>query len=805
MRHFLLLLIAACLGGAALAQNGNTLSIKVWNNSNAPLAHATVELLRADSALVKIGATDTAGKVQFSNLTTGSYLLRITRVGYAAHHTAAIAVSGFTELPPVVLTHTAATLNTVTVSARKPFIEMRPDKTVVNLEAGITNVGTTALEALEKLPGVTVDKDGNISLKGRSGVLVLLDGKQTYLDAAQLSSLLGGMSAAQLSSVEIMDQPSARYDAAGNAGIINIITKKVKQRGFNGSLSTAYSQGFYPKSNNSLQLAYRSGKLHYFLNYSLNANQSFTDIYALRRYYAADGKTVAAQLEQPSRFTGKGHSHNLRLGADYFITPKTTLGVMLNGLQLQRKSEGGNTALWMDAAGNPDSLIQTGSQSTTTYKTGGANFNFRHQFSATQELTADVDLLRYRINNGQWFQNFAVFPDTYSEASRADIPSAINILSGKADYSQQVRGTKLEGGWKSSHITTDNLADYHYLDSSQWKPDFGKSNHFLYEENIHALYVNAQTSLNRWDLQGGLRYEATDYNAAQLGNDQRKDSSFSRSYNSLFPSAYLTYRADSSNRFSFSATRRIDRPAFQKLNPFVFIINKYTYQQGNPFMRPQYTWNVEVNHLYKEVLTTGISYSSTRDYISQIFPVDTSGIILYTEGNLGRLQQWGLEVGVQLQPASFWSFNAHAALNYKKLEGVIWTAQAASITQYTISMAHQLKLGSGWSGELSGFYTSRSQVDLQEVLDPAGQLSAGLAKNVLQNKVTLKLAVRDIFYTQWMKGMTYFEGADEYFKLTRDTRVATLSATWRFGKGTRTSRRNTGSAADEIQRVGAGG
>ena len=804
MRYLYFLLIT-CIGLLpAQAQTENALLLKVKTGSGTPVAHATVELLRPDSSLVKISVTDTAGTSYFNQLANGEYYLRISSVGFAPYQSSLITIKGRTELPVIILNAGTETLGTVTVTARKPFIEMRPDKTIVNLEVGITNVGTTALEALEKLPGVTVDKDGNISLKGKSGVLILLDGKQTYMDAAQLSSMLGGMSAAQLSQVEIMDQPSARYDAAGNAGIINIKTKKEKQKGFNGSISSAYSQGFYPKNNNSLQLNYRSGRFNYFANYSFNRNESFTNVYALRRYYEADGKTVASQLEQPSRFHGKGYTHNLRVGTDYFVNSKTTLGVTANGLLLKRNSQGGNNALWMNAGGRTDSLISTQSTSGTDFTTGGANFNFRHQFSSDRELTADVDVLRYQLESDQYFENKLLFPQTYTEASRAAVPSRINIISAKADYSQQVKSVKVEAGWKSSHITTNNKAAHEYRDGNQWRTDLGKSNHFLYEENIHAVYTNAQTEKGAWNLQGGLRYETTSYAAEQLGNALRKDSSFSRSYNSLFPSLFVSYQADSSHRLSFTANRRIDRPAFQNLNPFVFIINKYTYQQGNPFMRPQYTWNFEATHQFKEVLTTGISYSSTKDYISQVFPADTSGIIIYTNGNIGRLQQWGFDVGMQLSPLPFWSFNANAVINRKKLEGALWKEYSARITQYTISMAHQFKLPKGWSGELSGFYNSRSQVDLQEVLDPAGQLSAGIGKNIFNNKVSLKLAVRDIFYTQWMKGLTYFDGADEYFKLTRDTRVATFSATWRFGKGARTTRRNTGSAADEIQRVGAG-
>jgi iron complex outermembrane receptor protein len=296
----------------------------------------------------------------------------------------------------------------------------------------------------------------------------------------------------------------------------------------------------------------------------------------------------------------------------------------------------------------------------------------------------------------------------------------------------------------------------------------------------------------------------TSYDANQLGNALVKDSSFSRKYNSFFPSVFATYEKDSANTFSFRTSRRIDRPAFQKLNPFLFIINKYTYQRGNPYYRPQFTWNFEVGHVYKNTLMTGISYSETRDYFSQIFPVDSAGIVLYTEGNLGKLQNLGASVGVQLSPLHWWSFTAQTVVNRKKMQGTITRSMVATITQYNINLNNQFRFSKGWSGELSGFYNSKSQQDIQEIVDPSGQISIGIAKSVLNNQGTLKFAFRDMFYTNWMKGLTTFNNATEYFKLNRDTRVGTISFIWRFGKLFKTNKRSEGAAGEEVQRVGNG-
>ena len=802
MQKLVLFISSLVLTSICCAQNDAGIIIKLLNEENQPVQGATVELLKKDSSVVKIQLSDSTGITSFENLAPDVYLVRISRVGFFPYLSNNVFPASNNNLKVHIINlHTgSANLSNVTVTAKKPFIELQPDKTVVNLEASATNVGTTALEALEKLPGITVDKDGNISLKGRSGVLILIDGKQTYLDPAQLSSLLNGMNSSQISQVEIITNPSAKYDAAGNSGIINIKMKKNRQVGFNGSVSTSYGQGTYYKNNNILQLNYRNGRVNLFFNYSLNANRNYMELYALRTYYK--NGNVASFLEQPSLIKNKGTTDNIRSGIDYTLNNKTNLGLTFSATMLARVSNGRGTALWQSPNRTTDSLIETYSNNSTDFRNGGINFNFKHSFSPSKEFTADVDLLGYRIKGKQFFENALIASSVVSEATRADLPTDINIVSGKADYSEQIRNLKWEAGWKSSHITTDNIAAYQFREGGLWKEDYGKSNHFIYEEDIHAVYTNAQTKLKKWSLQGGLRFEMTSYDAAQLGNILVKDSSFSRSYNSLFPSLFVSYAADSIHTFSFMAGRRIDRPVFQKLNPFLFIINKYTYQKGNPFYRPQFTWNTEISHKYKDALITSASYSVTKDYFSQIFPIDTNGIVLYTEGNLGKLQVFALSTSVQLHPAKWWSLSANVVYNHKILNATIYESWRRSVNQFNINLNNQLRFKKGWSGEISGFYISQSQHDIQEVVEPAGQLSLGVSKTVLKSKGTVRLAARDLFHTQWMKGFTYFDSATEYFEMFRDTRVVTLSFTYRFGKAFKTSRRSSGAASDEMQRVG---
>lgn len=775
------------------------MQVRVVGENGQPLAYTTVELLRGDSALLKVAVTDSSGGVRFDH-NRETHLVKISRSGYRGqvHKVETPSVPLLVTLLPL-----SGALQGVTVTTRKPFLEMQPGRTVVNLENNISSVGTSVLETLEKLPGVTVDKEGGIRLKGRAGVTVMIDGKPTYLSGADLNNLLNGMSASSLAQIELMDQPPAQYDAAGNAGIINLRTKKIRTAGWNGTLTTAYAQGQYPKANNSLLLNYRNGRWNLFLNYSNNISRNFWEVTALRTYLAPDEKTVLSYLDQPSYTDIRTRLHNLRTGIDYSFNAKTSLGLTLTGTDLLKENTADNTASWLNARGATDSLINTVTSTTTDFHNLGGTLSFHHALSATRELSADIDMLNYGITTRQAFQNQTVFPLNDSELTRGRIPTSIGILSAKADYSSQEKGWKWDAGVKASRIQTDNEADYQYLDTT-WKPDYGKTNHFIYTENIQAAYWSAQAAWQKWSFQGGLRFERTVYEANQLGNALVKGSSLSRSYNSLFPSLFVSYALDSSNSFTFSAGRRIDRPGFQKLNPFVLIINKYTWQAGNPYFLPQYTWSAEVAHSYKGWLTNSLGYSITTDYFSQIFPVDSNGIVIYTEGNLGQLQVLSWTSSVQLAPRPWWNLVFQGTLYHRIMEGTIGRRYDVSVTQFNLNLNNQLRFKKGWGAELSGFYTSTGRNDIQEIVDPAGQLTVGLSKTVLKNQGTLKLAVRDIFYTQWMKGFTYFTQATESFKLIRDSRVVTLSFSYRFGKTFKANKRSSGSAGEEIQRVGTG-
>ncbi len=808
MNKYLLICILslACINGFSQT---NRILVTVNSSDNAPIIKATVSLLKKDSSIVGIEFTDAAGKTTFNSLPPAEYILKVTNISFKTIvknidlSAKSMVEETFTMQPMV------GSLQNVSVTTKKQAIQFLPDKTVVNVEASITSAGATVMDVLEKSPRITVNKDGSIIMKGKPSVMVLIDGKQTQLSGADLQSFLSGMSASQISTIELIDNPGSKYDAAGNAGVINIKTKTNDQKGFNGSLSLSYAQGFFPKTGNSVNLNYRSGKLNFFANYAMRFARERMKIYTLRKYHDVNGRD-SVLLEQPNVTRTNISSHNLKTGLDFFASKNTSFGLVFTGNITDRENTVASSIDWMTPAFVIDSSILTEGTRNVKFERAGLNANFKHSLDANSELMADIDVIKFDINGDQYYQNQLISPPGALNKTKGNIPSALKIFTAKIDYSKRFKEFTLEAGLKTASTNTDNLASYYYHNGSDWVVDLSRSNHFLYDEKNHSAYSSIDKQNKKWHWQTGVRYEFTSYKANQLGNSLVKDSAFKKNYGSFFPSGFVSYNLDSNNTFTFRTGRRIDRPAFQSLNPFLVTLNKYTFEGGNPFIKPQYTWNFELTHNYKQLLSTGISYSYLKDYFSQIFVIDSNAsnvnknIIIYTRGNVGTFQNLGLTMTLQSPVKSWWNLTATAVYNHKIIKGVVWAPLKATIDQVNIGLNNQFQFKKGWAAELSGYYQTKSQIDLQEWLTPQGQLDLGVSKSILKNQGSLRLAVKDLFHTQNYSGYSTFENADEPFKIQWDTRVVRLTFNWRFGAAMKAIKRSAGGAAEEVDRVGSG-
>ena len=813
MNKLFTLATAMIISFAGNAQTGGKITGSIKDGGNQKIIDAaTVSLLNArDSSLVKANVADKDGNFSFENVKEGKYLVLATSVGHSKIYSPSLTISaqtmtantGVLQLVPV-----SKNLKEVVVNSKKPFIERKADRTILNVDASITNSGTTALEVLEKAPGVSVDKDGNISLKGKQGVLIMVDGKPTYLSGPELANMLKNMSSNSLDQIEIMTNPSAKYDAAGKSGIINIKTKKNKQKGFNGNLSTTYRQGVYASTSNNLNLNYRTGKVNLFGSFGYNERNGFHQLDIQRKYTNPD-KSLKAIFEQTNLMKRQGGNYTAKAGADYYVSKKTTIGIVFTGISNPGKQTGENTSYLKNSQGAVDSIVTASNMENGTWKNGGVNLNFRHQFDSTgKELTADLDYLNYNSDKAQQFINSSYTPSwtlKNSDQLAGQLPSVIKIYSAKMDYTHPLKkGAKFETGVKSSYVETDNTAGYFNVLNGINYPDYEKTNRFDYKENINAAYINFSREMKKWSLQAGLRMENTNYQGHQFGNPQRTDSSFRNSYTNLFPTFYAGYNPTEKNQFSFSYGYRINRPNYEDLNPFLFFLDKYTYGAGNPFLKPMYANVFELNHTYRQFLTTTLGFSHTKDLFSETFEEKGFATVV-RQGNYGYMNDASISVNAEVPVAKWFKSSIYAEGRYNQFKGILYGEDInLSATTYTFNINNQFTFKKGWSAELSGFYRSKG-IEGQILIHPMGALNAGVQKQLLKNKATLKFNIRDILQTQHAKGDINFQNTEAHFQETGDNRVASLGFSYRFGKPIKgVQKRKTGGAGEEQNRIKSG-
>lgn len=809
MRQITTVLILLFTGIHTQAQEKRSIRITVENEQKSSLAGSTVYLLKADSSVAGTGAAAANGMYEFIDLAPGRYIVRATQATYLDGYSPVIDLENqIVYTVTISLKPKSKQLSEVTVVSKKPAIQFLPDKTVVNPEANISNAGASVMDAVERSPGITVNKDGGIIMKGKPSVMVLIDGKQTQLSGSDLQAYLAGIPASQVDVIELIENPGAKYDAAGNAGIINIKMKANKVKGFNGSLNLSLGQGFFTKTNNSVNLNYRNGKINWFLNYGMRVSKEKTDLWTLRTYYNTKQED-SVLLEQPNYQRNSQFGQNIKTGFDLFWNKNTTFGVVFTGGYFSRKGTSTSSIDWMDPFHNIDSSINTWGTNNRKFKRGGINVNGRFKLNAATELAVDLDYVNFSIKGDQQYQTQLSTPGSDIDATKGNIPSKLKIFTAKADLSKRFKSFVLETGLKTAINRTDNLAEYYLATNNDpWQADLRRSNHFMYDETISAAYASVDAEKGKWHWQAGLRYEYTFYKANQLGNAVVKDSAFKRNYGSVFPTAFLSYQADSNNTITLRAGRRIDRPAFQHLNPFTTILNKYTFEAGNPYIKPQYTWNFSASHTYKQMLTTEVSFNYLNDYFSQIFIIDSSSsnpnknVMIYTRGNVGSFTNFGITETFQTPVTKWWNLTAIAMYNHKVIKGVVWAPLTARVNVLNISISNQFQLKKGWSFELSGYYQTKSQIDLQEWLQPQGELNIGVGKQIMKKKGTVRLSIRDLTYFVNYNGYSTFENSSEPFTVKWDSRVVRVSFSWRFGKAMKPVNRSEGGASDEIQRVG---
>ncbi|TDO20697.1 TonB-dependent receptor domain-containing protein [Pedobacter duraquae] len=790
-----------------LIQSNYQIRGRIVDGNHNPISMAGIKLI-FDNRIIERATSDIGGSFLLQPTRKGNWLIIISAPGMdSLSISVMLAEKSSIELEDIVLGAHINKLNDVIIVGKRAYIEQKIDRTVINVGSLISNDGANALEVLEKSPGVVLDASGNISFKGKAGVLVLIDGKQTYLSGTNLAGYLKSLPSSALDQIELMDNPPAKYDAGGNSGVINIKTKKSKIQGFNGALSGSFTQAHYGQTNESVNLNYRKNKVNLFSNLSYSLNHTFRKLDLGRNYFNADGSLKSA-FEQTQYIQPYSNAFNGKIGLDYYLSPTTTWGFVLTGLFSPGKTKNPSINNLFNGDNQLINIVTADNTSKGSFNNKGINVNYSHQFdSLGSGLTFDIDYINYGSKNEQSFLNRTYASDqalTNSSKIISDLPTDIDILSFKTDYTHPFKkNAKIDAGLKSSYVNTDNAANYYNVIDGTGIPDYNLSNRFLYQENINAAYVNFSKSYRRLVFQTGMRLENTNAKGHQLGNSKQADSSFTRHYTNLFPTAYLSYKLDSTGTTTLvlSYGKRIGRPFYQDLNPFITISDPFTYSSGNPYLQPQFSNNYKLTYNYKSIFSGSIYYYYINDLQNEVIR-QQGNIFIDGTGNIGKANYIGASLNVNVEIRKWWFLSTYAQVFKNRFRGDLFGNYLdQSSTFGEINMTNQFTFLNGWSAELSGWYITK-RAGGQFINFATGQLNAGVQKKILNNKGAIKLNVRDILNTYTADGLTNFlPNANSTFRNRFYQRSFTLGFNYNFGGSANSRKRTAGAAEIEKARI----
>lgn len=797
---FMILLTAITLGLNAQQISGITKDAQ-----GVPVNGATISLLKAkDSSVVKLAVSKENGAYSFINIKEGAYRVKVSHVGFAPLVSAPFTIStGDVTVPELQLSKSAGDMKGVIVTAQKPMVEVRADKTIVNVEGTINAAGQDALELLRKSPGVTVDKDENLTVNGKNGVQVYVDGRPTPLSGSDLANYLKSMQSSQIEAIEIITNPSAKYEAAGNAGIINIRLKRNKAFGTNGSVNAGYAIGVYSKYNAGINLNYRNKNINLYgtYSYSKGLNQSNISLY----------RTVLDTLfDQNGIFKFDNQNHNFKLGADYTINKTSSIGAIVNGTFADpRVSNYSKTPISYLPTGVVNRILVADNHSNLKRNNYNINVNYNYTSANGKSLVLNADRGYYNLNSDQYQPNFYYEPDGKTLQSsvvyRMIAPTIIHINSGKVDYEENFYGGKLGAGGKISFVNTDNNFQRYNVINSVNELDQDRSNIFKYKENINAGYVNWNKAYKKgFAVQAGLRVENTVSTGTSNGQKnvggtyQPSTSEFKRNYTSFFPSAALTFNKNPMNQLTLSYSRRIDRPAYQDLNPFEFKLDEYTFQRGNTNLRPQYTNSFEVTNVYKYRLTSKFNYSHVSDLFTQIIDTAEKSKSFISKKNLATQNIVSFNISYPFQYKSYSVF-ANLNTNYSMYKADFGTGRKIDLNAFGASLFAQnsLKFAKVWTAELTGFYNAPSIYQGTFKAKSLWSVDAGLQKQIFKGMGTVKASVSDVFHSLRFNGTSDFAGQVTKVNARWEAQQFKLNFNFRFGSNTIKGAKQKGSASEE--------
>lgn len=782
----------------------------ISGDSQLSLSYIALGLYNAkDTTLVKGTLTEDDGEFAFDNPQDGVYLIAVNDIGFKNVYNGpyildnqhiALIVEDILLIPEV------RKLTQVEITALKPLIQKTGNKTIINVASSSISAGNTALEIISRAPGVTIDNAGNISLKGKSGVTIMIDNKLTYLSPAQLNNMLRSMDGNAIQTIEISSNPPSRYDASGTGGIINIKLKKNDAYGTNGTATAGAGYGTYYKSEAGINLNHRSKSVNIFGIYNYLNNKNYEGLKVNRSVESGKTTTYFNQLGKQT-YTTKNSAY--KAGVDYNIGTNNTLGGIVSGYENHNKTIDQSITRIGNSTSVTDSSVIAQNSGKNQYANQTFNLNYRRKIDTTgQEFTANIDHSRVRNEELNTYNNY--FYSSSGNSIKEPIiflnntPSKINIWASQLDYVLPFSTkTKLETGLKGSYVETDNDFQSENLVAGSWVNDVTRSNQFNYKEQIYAAYLNLHKELASTTLELGLRTEFT----RSEGNIITLQNVTKQHYLDFFPNISVNQSLNRDHEVAFSYSRRIDRPDYQSLNPFIYYADLYTRAQGNPWLKPQYANSFELSYNYKNTSSITLGYIHTNNVITTVLLSDTATkTLLITEQNLASNSTSSININKSIAITKWWNTNNDATLYYGRFSSPSLMGMPFKSGKLTwlVNTVQSFIVKPSLTAELSGNYTS-GQAYGTYIAKPFYGIDMGLSKTFGDKRATIKLAANDIFNQRKISIRSAFIDQDYRLSQKQESRIFRLSFSYNFGSSSgKSAGQYSGGLETEQSRVKSG-
>lgn len=784
---------------AAFAQQYSIGGI-VQTSLRQPIRGATIALQNISNSKLHFANTtsDSTGYYLFNNLLPGNYLLTATHTGYRAAQSDTIiintSVSNYTW--HFILIADSTTLQEVTIKSKKQQIEIDKGKIVFNLQNMATTAGLTAFDALKKLPGVTIDQEENILLRGSSGVNVLIDGKMTYLSGRQLTNYLKGISAEDINKIELNLTPSAEYDAAGNAGIINIVPKRNTKKGYALDLRTGVSKGHYWMANENISGSYRAKT---FSVYGMFDFKMPRNLWKGMSGNSIQNGNQPIHLQRQSESAYKPLYYSWRAGAEWQLFPKHKFSIDYDGYFDDWKARYSSVVTSVDQHLQPLSSIRSANVLIEPYYYSALNVNYRYDIdSSGKKITAETHYVSYRnYSDGVLTTNRydAYGNPTGNSIIRSHQPGFIKIKSVKTDAELPFKKILFKAGLKYAEVENDNRYRFDSLHNGNYTEIGNMSNHFTYKERIAAAYISASKKIHKTSIDAGIRLEYTKADGQTVNLDVANN----WKYTNLFPGFSLEQQLTTTDKMTFSVSRRINRPSYSQLNPVRWYVDQYFYYSGNPNLLPEMAWVASVAYSFQHKYVVTINYGYNKNYINRRLLTDSNSVSIKSQSaNLGNMQRLDVMASVPLQPFSFWELQFLPNLSYMSYPVSQLTGEK-TLSRWFASFAlqQQFKLPAGFKADVSVQYHTTALRGIY-VVRPYYYADIGLKRSVLKNKLDLQLTCSDIFNTMRYRGKSQSDITDYYYNDKPDSRKIGITLHYHFGSDLVKS---SGKKTDEQERL----